>query len=645
MITRSKIKNNKKDSDSDSDTEIINDNENNDNENIEDDIDEYGNIKNLIDYDCNEPFDRSELDKELLKLKKITNKSIDKKNKSIDKKNKSIDKKNKKIEINSNIKIEDDIFNLNNIKKRKFTLDNIENSDTDSDYNNLVNTPRSSSSDISNFSEELNDDLKILSENNDEIFVEKDALNLLENKLKEIIENSINKSNIEEDDLEYEKELCYLNQDSNTKKILDDLDKEYMEKIKKNENNEPNIDDFEYFIKLNEYEKKKIIDDMNEIDKINNLKIPLKFKILQSNMDINTKSKAITHINKIKNMDPSSGEFIKMDQWINGLIKIPFSKYITLPINNNSNSKKKKDFLKNTYEKLNKAIYGHAEAKSHILQIIGKWIKNPISQGNILALQGPMGNGKTTLVKAGIAKAINRPFAFIALGGASDSSFFDGHNYTYEGSHWGRIIDILIESKCMNPIFYFDELDKVSDTYKGQEIIHLLTHLTDHSQNDKFQDNYFSGINLDLSKALFIFSFNDEKLIDPILKDRMYVIKTKGFNVDDKIEITKKYLLPQLYDTFKYNNNIIISNEIIKEIINNFTNKEKGVRNLKRCLESIISKINMYEILYNSDTSKPDIILPYKLSNFKMPYNVKIEDLKELLKKDEIYSAPEHMYV
>ena len=151
----------------------------------------------------------------------------------------------------------------------------------------------------------------------------------------------------------------------------------------------------------------------------------------------------------------------------------------------------KHEFLYKTYSTLDKAIYGHKEAKMHILQVIGKWIKNPISQGNVLALQGPMGNGKTTLVKEGIAKAINRPFAFIALGGASDSAFFDGHAYTYEGSHWGRIIDILIESKCMNPIIYFDELDKVSETFKGEEIIHLLTHLTDPSQNTLFQDNYF----------------------------------------------------------------------------------------------------------------------------------------------------------
>ena len=128
------------------------------------------------------------------------------------------------------------------------------------------------------------------------------------------------------------------------------------------------------------------------------------------------------------------------------------------------------------------------------------------SGGNVLAIQGPMGNGKTTtLIKEGISKSLNRPFAFIALGGASDSSFFDGHCYTYEGARWGRIVDILHKCKCMNPIICFDELDKVSDTSKGDEIINMLIHMTDSSQNKEFHDNYFPGVDIDLSKVLFFF--------------------------------------------------------------------------------------------------------------------------------------------
>ena len=281
---------------------------------------------------------------------------------------------------------------------------------------------------------------------------------------------------------------------------------------------------------------------IKEIKNINKSNVPLKFKILNSKMDIETKSIAIQNINKLNEMDPSSGEYCKLDKWMNGLIKIPFGEYSNLKINNENSIVEKRDFICKYTKTLDKAIFGHKEAKLHILQVIGQWVTNPKSYGNVLALQGPMGNGKTTLVKEGFAKAIGRPFAFIALGGTSDSSFFDGHSYTYEGSHWGRIVDILISSKCMNPVIYFDELDKVSQTYKGQEVIHFLTHLTDQSQNSLFQDNYFSGVNIDLSKCLFIFSFNDETKVDRILKDRMYVINTKGFNTKEKIKILAKII-------------------------------------------------------------------------------------------------------
>ena len=139
------------------------------------------------------------------------------------------------------------------------------------------------------------------------------------------------------------------------------------------------------------------------------------------------------------------------------------------------------------------------------------WI-NGKESGYCLGFEGPPGVGKTSLAKKGLANCLkdenneSRPFAFIAIGGSSNGSTLEGHNYTYVGSQWGKIVDILVQSKCMNPVIYFDELDKVSDTPKGEEIIGILTHLTDTSQNDKFHDKYFSEIEFDLSKVLFIFS-------------------------------------------------------------------------------------------------------------------------------------------
>ena len=215
----------------------------------------------------------------------------------------------------------------------------------------------------------------------------------------------------------------------------------------------------------------------------------------------------------------------------------------------------------------------------------------PDAIGTAIAIKGPMGTGKTTLVKEGISKILNRPFNLLALGGATDSSYLEGHSITYEGSTWGKIVDILIQSKTSNPIIFFDELDKVSETPKGEEITGILTHLTDTTQNSNFHDKYFSEIELDLSKSLFIFSYNDESRINPILLDRMYKISIKGYETKDKIVIAKKYLLPKIYKQINFNKeDIIINDDVIKYIIENYTDTEDGVRNLKRCLEIYIYK-------------------------------------------------------
>jgi ATP-dependent Lon protease len=273
--------------------------------------------------------------------------------------------------------------------------------------------------------------------------------------------------------------------------------------------------------------------------------------------------------------------------------------------------------------------------------MIGQWISNPQSIGNAIAIKGPMGTGKTTLVKEGVSKILNRPFAFIALGGATDSSFLEGHSYTYEGSIWGKIVDILIQSKCMNPVIYFDELDKISDTPRGEEIIGILTHLTDGTQNDQFHDKYFSGIDFDLSRALFIFSYNDESKVNSILKDRMYHIETKGYDNHEKKIIANKYLLPKIRDNVFFNEgDIIIEDDVLEYMNNTLTKKEKGVRNLKRCLEIIHTKVNLYRLL------KPDTELfnNEKSVDIEFPFKVTKEHVDKFIKLQGSDDVPFNMY-
>jgi len=256
---------------------------------------------------------------------------------------------------------------------------------------------------------------------------------------------------------------------------------------------------------------------------------------------------------------------------------------------------------------LDQSVYGHTKAKRQIERVIGQWITGE-QTGYCFGFEGPPGVGKTSLARKGLANCLKdkdgttRPFAFIALGGSSNGSTLAGHNYTYVGSTWGRIADILMEKKCMNPIIFIDELDKVSRTENGKEIIGILTHLIDPTQNEGFQDKYFNGIDIDLSKALFIFSYNDVSSIDRILLDRIHRVKFEHLTLFDKLEITNKYILPELYTKIGCDGIIQLDNPVIKYIIENYTN-ESGVRKLKEILFEIVSEINL-EILNNENGEK-----------------------------------------
>ncbi len=294
-------------------------------------------------------------------------------------------------------------------------------------------------------------------------------------------------------------------------------------------------------------------------------------------------------------------------------------------------------YMSDTRQVLDKAVHGHDKAKRQVERIIGQWI-NGKNEGYSFGFEGPPGVGKTSLAKNGIAQILKdsennpRPFAFIAVGGDSNSSTISGHNYTYVGSNWGRICDILMEKKCMNPIFFIDELDKVSRTEQGKEIIGILTHLIDPTQNTGFQDKFFSGIDLDLSKALFIFSYNDVDSIDRILLDRIHRIKFEHLNLKDKLVITRDHIMPEITAKMGLKDMIEFDNDIIEFLIEEYT-YEPGVRKLKELLFEIVGEINL-EVLKNE-------------KKYQIPIKVSKEDIKQKFLKDrtpvritKIHKAP-----
>jgi hypothetical protein len=280
---------------------------------------------------------------------------------------------------------------------------------------------------------------------------------------------------------------------------------------------------------------------------------------------------------------------------------------------------------------LDKSIHGHSYAKNQILKIVGQWM-NGTQAGYCFGFEGSPGIGKTSLAKKGLANCLidadgkSRPFAFIALGGSSNGSTLEGHSYTYVNSMWGRIVDILMETKCMNPIIYIDELDKVSKTEHGKEIIGILTHLIDATQNDCFQDKYYSGINIDLSKALFIFSYNDPDNIDRILLDRIHRIHFDNLSMDEKKVIVKEYLLPEVNEKMGFQDTVVLDESVIEHIIENYT-IEPGIRKLKEIIFDLYGEINL-ELLDDNTSEIPIIIKIDELeSKYLKKYN-KIQDVK-----------------
>ena len=403
------------------------------------------------------------------------------------------------------------------------------------------------------------------------------------------------------------------------------------------------MNDLQYFNeKMTVAEQESALQQIEEIKKHNDITKPYRLTLLDAAIPSQYKAIAYRKISSLRNMEPGGGDYYKMKNWVDTFMQIPFGHYKNLPITIADGVEKCHEFMDNAKQILDQAVYGLNDAKLQIMQMVGQWIVNPSAIGTAIAIKGPMGTGKTTLVKEGISKILGRDFVFIALGGATDSSFLEGHSYTYEGSSWGKIVDLLIKCKSMNPVIYFDELDKISDTPKGEEIAGILTHLTDTAQNNQFHDRYFSEIEFDLSRCLFIFSYNDESKVNKILLDRMYRIQTQGYNQEQKTTISNKYLLPKICDQVKFNpGDITISDETLHYIITNYTDKEDGVRTLKRCLEIIYTKLNLYRLM-RPDTNIFESEMSIKV---EFPMQVTSAIVDKLIKKVVDSGSWHNMYM
>jgi len=413
--------------------------------------------------------------------------------------------------------------------------------------------------------------------------------------------------------------------------------------------------------------KKKFEHEESILTNLSESDIPYERRINLLKVDLDVKFKAIDKLKLIKNNFQGDA---KAQSWLDGLLKIPFNIYseneiisfkqnfikklncnlisdndIELHLNKINNKELTEEWLKYKNEKkeylysirniLNKSVYGHKESKNQLEKIFCQWI-NGQNTGAVLGLHGPPGVGKTSLIKNGLSRCLKdkngnyRPFSFIAIGGSVNGSTLVGHNYTYVGSAWGKIVDILMTSKCMNPIIFIDELDKISNTEHGREIISILTQITDSTQNDEFEDKFFSGVKLDLSKILFVFSFNDISLIDNVLKDRITIIDVPILKLSEKLVIIKDYMLPDICKDVGINiNEIIIEDNLIKYLIDTYT-LEPGVRKIKEKITDIVREINL-------KASFDEITFPFTITK---DFCEKLFELKNKIKPRKIINEP-----
>ena len=344
----------------------------------------------------------------------------------------------------------------------------------------------------------------------------------------------------------------------------------------------------EYY--LNE-QLKAIQKELGEIEDGKDETSSLNKSILRSKMPKEVEKKCMSELKKLKNMSPMSAEATVVRNYLDWMIDIPWFKKDKVDID-----------LNKALKILDEDHFGLEKVKERIIEFLAVQKRMNKIKGPILCLVGPPGVGKTSLGKS-IAKATNRQFVRMSLGGVRDEAEIRGHRRTYIGSLPGKIIQMMKKAGTKNPLFLLDEIDKVGNDYRGDPSSALLEAL-DPEQNTTFNDHYLE-VDYDLSDVLFVTTANTLNILPPLL-DRMEVIRIPGYTEDEKINIANKYLLPkQIKDNGVKEGEMNFDDDTIKDVIRYYT-KESGVRNLEREISKISRKVVKKVVNKESETIKVD---------------------------------------
>ncbi len=340
----------------------------------------------------------------------------------------------------------------------------------------------------------------------------------------------------------------------------------------------------EYY--LNE-QLKAIQKELGEIEDGKDETTSLKKSIIKAKMPKEVEKKCMSELKKLKNMSPMSAEATVVRNYLDWMIDLPWFKKDKVDID-----------LNKALKILEEDHFGLEKVKERIIEFLAVQKRMDKIKGPILCLVGPPGVGKTSLGKS-IAKATNRQFVRMSLGGVRDEAEVRGHRRTYIGSLPGKIIQMMKKAGTKNPLFLLDEIDKVGNDYRGDPSSALLEAL-DPEQNTTFNDHYLE-VDYDLSDVMFVTTANTLNILPPLL-DRMEVIRIPGYTEDEKINIANKYLLPkQIKDNGVKEGEMKLANDTIKEIIRSYT-RESGVRNLEREISKVTRKV-VKKVVNNEEKS------------------------------------------
>lgn len=386
---------------------------------------------------------------------------------------------------------------------------------------------------------------------------------------------------------------------------------------------------------------------ISEIEKLIKTKLitadlaSMKQKILDLETDIDNKTILMKHYLTLRKLDPTSTEYYKNQHFIESALNIKWNRYFN--IHDSLQERSAKQFINAIQTEFDKQIFGMENVKNEIINYVCKFITNPDTQKNNIALYGSAGVCKTKFIKI-LSQVLNLPMKVISLGGVKDSSYFLGHNFTYVESNYGAIIQSIIDTKIMNPILYFDELDKISVSDTGKDIYSVLSNLTDPTVNNTFTDHYFRGLTFDLSRVFYVFTFNDISKIDKVLLDRLNIIHVETPSKQDRCKILSNYCLKDLIDNIKLPCNITFDERCYMDIVK-YVEKQidlkvsSGIRESIRVLEKILLEINK-EILCEIT---PDVTSHIDYNKFKGYFDKLKAQFLILDTVDD--SPPEHMYI